>query len=127
MNVAILAWSFISDSAAVNDSYEYLQLFAPSKAPPVRLTCVALPCCLFDLACYFLPSFSSLIKTCMTPFGKSLNTYSHRLAPRKTTFHLAYKHASSYHSDSIRILTMVYGSGARFQSIGVYFPIVYKW
>ena len=27
--------------------------------------CVALPCCLFDLACFFLPSFSSLIKTCM--------------------------------------------------------------
>ena len=27
-------------------------------------TCVALPCCLFDLACFFLPSFSSLIKTC---------------------------------------------------------------
>ena len=26
--------------------------------------CVALPCCLFDLACFFLPSFSSLIKTC---------------------------------------------------------------
>ena len=26
--------------------------------------CVALPC-LFDLACFFLPSFSSLIKTCM--------------------------------------------------------------
>ena len=23
---------------------------------------VALPCCLFDLACFFLPSFSSLIK-----------------------------------------------------------------
>ena len=23
--------------------------------------CVALPCCLFDLACFFLPSFSSLI------------------------------------------------------------------
>ena len=27
--------------------------------------CVALPCCLFDLACFFLPSFSSLIKTCI--------------------------------------------------------------
>ena len=26
---------------------------------------VALPCCLFDLACFFLPSFSSLIKTCI--------------------------------------------------------------
>ena len=26
--------------------------------------CVALPCCLFDLACFFLPSFTSLIKTC---------------------------------------------------------------
>ena len=25
--------------------------------------CVALPCCLFDLACFFLPSFSSLIET----------------------------------------------------------------
>ena len=24
----------------------------------------ALPCCLFDLACFILPSFSSLIKTC---------------------------------------------------------------
>ena len=29
------------------------------------MCCVALPCCLFDLACFFLPSFSSLIKTCM--------------------------------------------------------------
>ena len=28
--------------------------------------CVALLCCLFDLACFFLPSFSSLIKTCIT-------------------------------------------------------------
>ena len=27
--------------------------------------CVALPCFLFDLACLFLPSFSTLIKTCM--------------------------------------------------------------
>ena len=27
------------------------------------MCCVALPCCLFDLACFFLPSFSSLIKT----------------------------------------------------------------
>ena len=26
-------------------------------------SCVALPCCLFDLACFFLPSFSPLIKT----------------------------------------------------------------
>ena len=26
--------------------------------------CVALPCCLFDLACFLLSSFSSLIKTC---------------------------------------------------------------
>ena len=26
------------------------------------MCCVALPCCLFDLACFFLPSFSSLIK-----------------------------------------------------------------
>ena len=26
--------------------------------------CVTLPCCLFDLACFFLSSFSSLIKTC---------------------------------------------------------------
>ena len=26
---------------------------------------VAFPCCLFDLACFFLPFFSSLIKTCM--------------------------------------------------------------
>ena len=26
--------------------------------------CVALPCCLFDLACFFLSSFSSLIETC---------------------------------------------------------------
>ena len=24
-------------------------------------------CCLFDLACFFLPSFSSLIKTCIHP------------------------------------------------------------
>ena len=29
----------------------------------VHVCCVALPCCLFDLACFFLPSFSSLIKT----------------------------------------------------------------
>ena len=27
------------------------------------MCCVALPCCLFDLACFFLASFSSLIKT----------------------------------------------------------------
>ena len=26
--------------------------------------CVALPCCLFDFACFVYPSFSSLIKTC---------------------------------------------------------------
>ena len=26
---------------------------------------VALPCCLLDLTCFFLPSFSSLIKTCI--------------------------------------------------------------
>ena len=26
---------------------------------------VALPCCLLDLACFFLPSFSTLIKTCI--------------------------------------------------------------
>ena len=29
------------------------------------MCCVALPCCLFDLACFFLPFFSSLIKTCI--------------------------------------------------------------
>ena len=28
--------------------------------------CVALSCCLFDLACFFLPSFSSLIKICVS-------------------------------------------------------------
>ena len=28
------------------------------------MCCVALPCCLFDLACFFLSSFSSLIKIC---------------------------------------------------------------
>ena len=27
--------------------------------------CVALPCCVFDLACFFFSSFSSLIKTCI--------------------------------------------------------------
>ena len=32
--------------------------------PTTLLCCVALPCCLFDLVCFFLPSFSSLIKTC---------------------------------------------------------------
>ena len=50
--------------------------YGPFKAPGVRYShfrktsqatawvcCVALPCCLFDLACFFLPSFSSLIKT----------------------------------------------------------------
>ena len=26
---------------------------------------LCLPCCLFDLVCFFLPPFSSLIKTCM--------------------------------------------------------------
>ena len=31
----------------------------------VTVCSVALPCCLFDLACFFLPSFSSLIKTYM--------------------------------------------------------------
>ena len=30
----------------------------------MHVCCVALLCCLFDLACFFLPSFSSLIKTC---------------------------------------------------------------
>ena len=30
------------------------------------MCCVALPCCLFDLACFFLPSFSSLIKSCFS-------------------------------------------------------------
>ena len=30
------------------------------------MCCVALPCCLFDLACFFLPSFSSLITLCLS-------------------------------------------------------------
>ena len=50
------------------------QAEAPGDVHDVSLTtalktiwvcCVALPCCLFDLACFFLPSFSSLIKTCI--------------------------------------------------------------
>ena len=48
------------DSFTVLNSLSYLQMqYHPC-------TCrVALPCCLFDLACFFLPSFSSLIKTCI--------------------------------------------------------------
>ena len=38
--------------------------------------CVALPCCLFDLACFFLPSFSSLIKTCIYPPSVYLTSFS---------------------------------------------------
>ena len=34
------------------------------KVTGLGVCCVALPCCLFDLAYFFLPSFSSLIKTC---------------------------------------------------------------
>ena len=36
------------------------------------MCCVALPCCLFNLACFFLPSFSSLIKTCTSHPRQSL-------------------------------------------------------
>ena len=35
------------------------------------LGCVALPCCLLDLACFFLSSFSSLIKTCILQFAQN--------------------------------------------------------
>ena len=35
------------------------------KSDCLWVCCVALPCCLFDLACFFLPSFSSVIKTCV--------------------------------------------------------------
>ena len=35
--------------------------FSPENWLP-WVCCVALPCCLFDLACFFLPFFSSLIK-----------------------------------------------------------------
>ena len=40
--------------------------FSQEKLLP-WVCCVALHCCLFDLACFFLPSFSSLIKTCTIP------------------------------------------------------------
>ena len=40
------------------------------------MCCVALPCCLFDLACFFLPSFSSLIKTCIPHLSNSKRKYS---------------------------------------------------
>ena len=42
----------------------YITIMIYYKWPP-WVCCVALPCCLFDLACCFLPSFSSLIKTCI--------------------------------------------------------------
>ena len=35
------------------------------------------------------------------PFGKSLNTYYHRSAPRESMFHHHHKHASCNFSDSI--------------------------
>ena len=37
------------------------------------MCCVALPCCLFDLACFFLPSFSSLHAQDNTTFTGSIN------------------------------------------------------
>ena len=39
--------------------------FFLGKVTALGVCYVALPCCLFDLACFFLPSFSSLIKTCI--------------------------------------------------------------
>ena len=42
------------------------------------MCCVALPYCLFVLACFFLPSFSSLIKACTHTHLKSHSlTHSH--------------------------------------------------
>ena len=36
--------------------------FQVGEAEPYNwVCCVALPCCVFDLACFFLPSFSSLM------------------------------------------------------------------
>ena len=49
-------------------TYMYLYLYMP------WVCCVALPCCLFDLACFFLPSFSSLIKTCILVSGPQTHT-----------------------------------------------------
>ena len=48
------------------------------------MCCVALPCCLFDLACFFLPSFSSLIKTCTCISGNSL-VFLHEGPPPNTS------------------------------------------
>ena len=58
------------------------------------MCCVALPCCLFDLACFFLPSFSSLIKTCITSHNYIHNHYSYIPAHTHTHTHtLTHSHS----------------------------------
>ena len=64
---------------------------------------VHFPCCLFDLACFFLPSFSSLIKTCThvtrynyaRPLSTSLSLFLSQsfslLSPDTTTLPLIHK------------------------------------
>ena len=45
--------------------------------------CVALPCCLFDLACFFLPSSSSLIKICMCITDKEAKQIQDRINTKR--------------------------------------------
>ena len=46
-----------------NIIHVYMQYMDVSVCPYMMyMCCVGLPCCLFDLACLFLPSFSSLRK-----------------------------------------------------------------
>ena len=70
-----LAWPPLSRSSLLvskmNLCYMYMYVLRIASSSfflgKVTALCVLLPClncCLFDLACFFLPSFSSLIKTC---------------------------------------------------------------
>ena len=45
------------------------------------MCCVALPCRLFDLACFFLTSFLSLVKTCIIIFVHSAAQFWFRIYP----------------------------------------------
>ena len=55
--------------------YSYAaHFFGEIKVTALGVYCVALLCCLFDFACFFLPSFSSLIKNIYTRFGLLLHT-----------------------------------------------------
>ena len=52
----------------------------------VHVCCVALPCCLFDHACFFLRSFSSLIKTCKCTMYMHVNLYNEFICRLKTKY-----------------------------------------